>query len=57
MIKKISMKRKFPLFLYLLLPLFAIILEILPGIPYAVYYYITNPERISESFKISQNLF
>lgn len=57
MIKKISMKRKFPIFLYLLLPLFAIILEILPGIPYVVYYYITNPERISESFKIIQNLF
>lgn len=57
-IKKFSMKRKFPIFLYLLLPLFAIILEILPGIPYALYYYyMTNPERISESFKLIQSLF
>lgn len=56
-IKKFSMKRKFPVFLYLLLPLFAIILEILPGIPYALYYYIANPERISESFKLIQSLF
>ncbi|MCD0477994.1 hypothetical protein LPB90_05970 [Chryseobacterium sp. LC2016-29] len=55
--KKFSMKRKFPVFLYLLLPLFAIILEILPGIPYALYYYIANPERISESFKLIQSLF
>jgi len=57
MIKKFSMKRKFPIFLYLLLPLFAIILEILPGIPYAFYYLMTNPERISESFKLIQSLF
>lgn len=57
MIKKFSMKRKFPIFLYLLLPLFAIILEILPGIPYALYYFMTNPERISESFKLIQSLF
>ena len=57
MIKKFSIKRKFPIFLYLLLPLFAIILEILPGIPYALYYYMTNPERISESFKLIQSLF
>lgn len=57
MIKKFSMKRKFPIFLYLLLPLFAIILEILPGIPYALYYYMTNSERISESFKLIQSLF
>lgn len=56
-IKKFSMKRKFPILLYLLLPLFAILLEILPGIPYALYYYITNPERISESFKLIQSLF
>lgn len=57
MIKKFSIKRKFPIFLYLLLPLFAIILEILPGIPYALYYYITNPGKISESFKLIQSLF
>jgi len=57
MIKKFSMKRKFPIFLYLLLPLFAIILEILPSIPYALYYYMTNPERIYESFKLIQSLF
>lgn len=56
-IKKFSIKRKFPLFLYFLLPLFAIFLEILPGIPYALYYYITNPERVSESFKLIQSLF
>lgn len=56
-IKKFSMKRKFPVFLYLLLPLFAIILEILSGIPYALYYYIANPERISESFRFIQSLF
>ena len=57
MIKKFSMKRKFPIFLYLLLPLFVIILEIFPAIFYSLYYYITNPGKISESFKLIQNLF
>lgn len=57
MIKNFSMKRKFPILLYLLLPLFAIILEILSGIPYAIYYYIKNPEKISETFKLIQGLF
>lgn len=57
MIKKISTKRKFPVILYLLLPLFALSLEILPGIPYAIFYYINNPEKISESIKLVQSLF
>lgn len=57
MIKKFSMKRKFPIFLYLLLPLFVIILEIFPAIFYSLYYYITNPGKISESFKLIQSLF
>lgn len=57
MIKKLSMKRKFPIFLYLLLPLFVIILEIFPAIFYSLYYYMTNPGKISESFKIIQSLF
>ncbi|MNU15142.1 hypothetical protein D3C71_32680 [compost metagenome] len=57
MIKKFSMKRKFPIFLYLLLPLFVIILEIFPVIFYSLYYYITNPGKISESFKLIQSLF
>ena len=57
MIKKISIKRKFPVTLYLLLPLFALSLEILPGIPYAIFYYINNPEKISESIKLFQSLF
>jgi len=57
MIKEFSIKRKFPLFLYLLLPIFALILEFLPTIPYAVYYYVNNPEKIFESFKIIQSLF
>jgi len=57
MIKKFSMKRKFPIFLYLLLPLFVIILEIFPVIFYSLYYYITNPGKISESFKLIQSVF
>lgn len=57
MIKKLSMKRKFPIFLYMLLPLFAIILEIFPAIFYSFYYYMTNPGKISESFKIIQSVF
>ncbi|MEG1591304.1 hypothetical protein [Chryseobacterium sp.] len=57
MIKKFSIKRKFPIFLYLLLPLFAIILEIFPAIFYSLYYYMTNPGKISESFKLIQSLF
>ncbi|MGI9649851.1 hypothetical protein [Chryseobacterium sp. RLHN22] len=57
MIKKISTKRKFPVILYLLLPLFALSLEILHGIPYAIFYYINNPEKISESIKLVQSLF
>lgn len=57
MIKKFSMKRKFPIFLYLLLPLFAIILEIFPAIFYSLYYYMTNPGKISESFKLIQSVF
>ena len=57
MIKKLSMKRRFPIFLYLLLPLFAVVLEILSGIPYAIYYYIKEPEKIFETIKWVQSLF
>lgn len=57
MIKKFSIKRKFPIFLYLLLPLFAIILEILPAFPNALYYYVINPEKFSDSLKFLQSLF
>lgn len=44
-IKKISMKRKFPIVLYLLVPLFALILEIVPSLPQVLFYFITEPAK------------
>ncbi|MEI7486401.1 MAG: hypothetical protein WCJ72_03130 [Chryseobacterium sp.] len=45
MIKKFSLKLKFPILLYLLVPLFALILEILPGIPQLLFYFFREPEK------------
>ena len=60
MIKKFSLKPNFPIGLYLLVPVFAVVLSVLLAIPHFIHYYIIFPEdlvKIFESFKIIQSLF
>lgn len=51
MIKKFSMKLRFPILLYLLVPLLALILEIIPGIPQLLFYFFTEPDKSLNSIK------
>ncbi|SHL98194.1 hypothetical protein [Chryseobacterium polytrichastri] len=55
-IKKFSMKRKFPIVLYVLVPVFALVLEILPSIPQLLFYCITEPAKSIESIKHILNI-
>ncbi|MBB4806389.1 putative membrane protein YphA (DoxX/SURF4 family) [Chryseobacterium defluvii] len=58
MIKKNPMKLRFPILLYLLVPVFALALEFLPAIPQIIYGFITEPVKTFELFqKIFHSLF
>lgn len=44
-IKDFSFKLRFPVILYIMIPVFALILEMLPAIPQVIYYGITEPQK------------
>ncbi|KMQ59896.1 hypothetical protein ACM39_18215 [Chryseobacterium sp. FH2] len=46
MIKDFSMKLRFPIILYGMIPVFAIFLEVSAGIPQLVYHFITEPDKV-----------
>ncbi|WP_027380961.1 hypothetical protein [Chryseobacterium daeguense] len=54
MIKEFSFKLRFPVIMYLLIPVFALILEFLPGILQMIYFSITEPQK---SWSFIQNAF
>lgn len=49
-IKKITWKRKFPLIMYALVPVFAVLLSVLSAVPKMILYYITFPEDLAKIF-------
>lgn len=51
-IKKFSMKLKFPIVFYLAVPIFAVVLSILSAIPQLIHYYIIFPEDILKNIEM-----
>ncbi|MCS3530460.1 hypothetical protein [Chryseobacterium sp. JUb7] len=54
MIKEFSLKRKFPVILYLMVPVFAVVLEVSTALPQMIYYFISEPRK---SFGFIQQVF
>jgi len=52
MVKKFSVKLKFPIVLYLAVPVFAVVLSLLSSVPQIIHYYIIFPEDIVKNVEI-----
>ncbi|OCK52855.1 hypothetical protein BA768_09385 [Chryseobacterium sp. CBo1] len=52
MVKKFSVKLKFPILLYLAIPVFAVVLSLLSSIPQIIHYYIIFPEDIVKNVEM-----
>nr|WP_314495087.1 hypothetical protein [uncultured Chryseobacterium sp.] len=52
MIKKFSVKLKFPIVLYLAVPVFAVVLSLLSAIPQIIHHYIIFPEDILKNIEM-----
>jgi len=52
MVKKFSVKLKFPIVLYLAVPVFAVVLSLLSSIPQIIHYYIIFPEDIVKNVEM-----
>lgn len=52
MVKKFSVKLKFPIVLYLAVPVFAVVLSLLSSVPQIIHYYIIFPEDIVKNVEM-----
>jgi len=55
--ENVNTKFKYPIWMYLILPILAIILEVTIAIPRMIYYIFTDPESVKQTFQKFWTLF